>query len=263
MMNCAFVVQTCDKYERAWEGFLYFMKRHWDFNIEIPMFFCNEEKNIDLPKPFIQLKTGNGTFVQNLNNIIEKIDQEYIFYMQEDFWPTGPMKKDLFVQAFDVFSKNNFDALQISSFTPWYKLKASNHVLDGQRLLQFLPESEWIFNFQARFWKKESFKKCLVEPKVSESIVSSAITVEMDSDEFARKNFNLNCLLYHYLWYPLSGTLYRGKYTEIGEQMLNVINIDRFVAKTFGKESVKTSQVTKEMNENEFLDKKIELSKQV
>lgn len=232
-MSCAFVVQTCDRYEFAWDGFFYYMKRNWDFEIEIPMFFCNEEKNIDLPKPFKQIKTGHGSFVQNLNNILNEIKQENIFYMLEDFWPFAPMKKHLFDSAYDLFVQNDFDALQIGNYTPWYELEKSNYYLLGQNLLKFSSNSDWIFNFQSRFWKKNIFQSCLLEPKISEKEVSSAITVEMASDEYAREHLKLQCYLYHYFWYPLSGTVYRGEFTEFGKQLLNVVNIDKFVQDKF------------------------------
>lgn len=231
-MNCAFIVQTCDRYEFAWEGFFYYMKKHWDFEINVPMFFCNEEKNVNLPKPFIQIKTGCGSFVQNLNFILNEVKQENIFYMLEDFWPTNSFKKELFNQSYSCFLKNNFDSLQISSYTPWYSLEKSEHEVLGQNLLKFSENSDWIFNFQCRFWKKEVFKQCLVEPEISEKTVSSAITVEIASDHYSRKK-NLSCYLFHRLWYPHSGTVYRGQFTDVGKEMINTMNIDKFVSQNF------------------------------
>jgi hypothetical protein len=232
-MNCAFIVQTCDKYEFAWEGFFYYMKKQWDFNIDIPMYFCNEEKTVDLPKPFVQIKTGKGTFVENLNNILGKIQEENIFYMLEDFWPFAPMKKELFNSAYGLFTKNNFDSLQIGNYTPWYELEKTEYDLLGQNLLKFSENGDWLFNFQSRFWKKSIFKSCLIEPEISEKEVSSAITVEMASDEYARNNLKLQCYLYHYFWYPLSGTVYRGEFNDFGKQLVNVVNIDKFVQEKF------------------------------
>lgn len=232
-MNCAFVVQTCDKYEPFWEGFFYYLNRHWDFNIKISYYFCNEEKTFDLPSEFKQIKTGKGTFVQNLNKILQEVKEDNIFYMLEDFWINAPMNKNLFESLFNVFLNKDLDALQVSSYLPYYKLKVSNSTVMDKSLLDFEKDSEWIFNFQARFWKKEIFKKCLVEPDVSEDKINSAISVEIKSDQFVRKKFFLNVLLFHYFWYPISGVAYRGKLTEIGKQMQNIIEIDKHVEKLF------------------------------
>jgi hypothetical protein len=228
-MNCAIVVQTCDKYEPFWDGFFHFMGKQWDRNIKCPIYFCNEEKNISAPSGFKQIKTGKNSFIQNLNNILNSVQEDHVFYMLEDFWPTAPMGKELFEELYDCFLENDLDALQASSFLPYYELEAMQKRIASQNVFRFKKNSEWIFNFQARFWKKDSLQKCLVEPEISESVVGSAITAEIQSDKFARENMDLQVLLFHHFWYPISGVAYRGKLTAEGEQMKNVMNIDKYV----------------------------------
>lgn len=232
-MSFALVVQTCDRYEPFWDGFFHFMQKQWSKDIDCGMYFCNEKRDISLPTGFRQIKTGEGTFVQNLNSILSEVEEEHVFYMLEDFWPTAPMSKSLLFALYDQFCKNDLDALQVSNYTPYYEIEEAGTQVDGQRMLSFRPESEWIFNFQARFWKKSSMKMCLVEPEISEKAVSSAITVEMASDISARQNLSLKVWLYHYFWYPIGGVAYRGKLTEIGEQMQNIVNIEKFVSEKF------------------------------
>jgi hypothetical protein len=227
-MKCPIVIQTCDKYKPYWGGLFNFMGKQWDPEIEQTIYFCNEEESVELPKGWKQIKTGKETFVQSLRSILSQIEEEHIFYMLEDFWPICPMRKKMFDGLYSVFEKEKMNALQISSYLPYYKLDSASKI-DGWPLMKFQKDSEWIFNLQARFWVKESFLKCLVEPKISESEVSSAITVEMSSDEYARKELDLNIYLHHYLWYPISGVAYRGKLTDVGEQMENVVKIDNFV----------------------------------
>jgi hypothetical protein len=240
-MNCAVVVQTCDKYEPFWEGFFYYINKQWDSNIKVPFYFCNEEKELILPDNFFQIKTGKGTFVQNLKNALDTIKEDYVFYMLEDFWPIAPMSEKLFYSLFDKFKQNDWDALQVSSYTPYYNLNVQDDSLFGQKFFKFKKNSDWIFNFQARFWKKEILRKCLVEPAISEKEVNSAITVEIESDKFARENLNLNAFLFHYFWYPISGTVYRGELSEIGIQMQNTVNIEKFIDQNFLINNTKTS----------------------
>lgn len=232
-MNCSIVIQTCDRYEPFWSGLFHFMNKHWDFSINCPIYFCNEEKDLSLEKRYLQIKTGKGTFVQNLQSILEQVPTDNVFYMLEDFWPQSSIKKDLFQSLYDVFIEQNLDALQISSYTPYYEVEVNQTQVEGQKLLRFKESSPWIYNFQARFWNKKSFLHGLKEPLVSERSVSSAITVEMASDEFARKNMQLKVFLYHYFWYPLSGTAYRGDLTDVGKQMENTMLIDNFVEHKF------------------------------
>jgi hypothetical protein len=208
------------------------MDKHWDKSIEFPIYFCNEKKDIELPNNFNQIKTGCGTFVQNLNHILSEIKQDHIFYMLEDFWPISPMNRNLFYDLYNEFLEKKFDALQVSGYTPYYDVETSNYEISGRRLLKFKPDSKWIFNFQSRFWKKEVFRKCLIEPEISERDVSSAITVEIACDDVAKK-LAMQVYLHHYIWYPFSGAVYRGKLTEIGEQMQNIVNIDKLVNQKF------------------------------
>ncbi|NBT59379.1 hypothetical protein EBT16_11410 [bacterium] len=232
-MNCAVLVQTCDKYQPFWDGFFHFMEKQWDFGTGCPIYFCNEKKKLDLPRGFTQIRTGSGSFVQNLKVALDEISQEHVFYMLEDFWPTAPMSRERFVSLYESFVKNEMDALQVSTYTPYYKLVVDEMSACGNKLLRFESDSEWIFNFQARFWKKALLSQCLREPKISESAVSSAITVEMESDEYTRKEMNLKVWLHHYFWYPITGVAYRGNLTEIGKQMQNVVEIEKFVEEKF------------------------------
>lgn len=233
-MNCAVVVQTCDKYEKFWDGFFFFMEKHWSKGIKCPIYFCNEEKTLRVPKGYTQLKTGKGTFIQNLQFILETVKEDNVFYMLEDFWPAAPMRRSMFDSLYKAFTESRMDALQVSSYTPYYDLEVSDLSISGKNLLKFKPDSEWIFNLQARFWRKTRMMECLCEPEISESVVSSAITAEMASDEVARKqNKNLQVWLLHYLWYPITGVAYRGEFTEVGQQMKNVLEIENFVNEKF------------------------------
>lgn len=229
MRRCPIVIQTCDKYERFWEGLFRFMDRNWDPGIDFEIYFCNESSRVSLPRRFHHLPTGRGTFVENLKFILETLDEDHVFHILEDFWPMSPMNRELFHGLHKFFLEENADAVQVSSYLPYYSLE----VTDRPGLFRFSRSSEWIFNFQARFWKTECLLNFLTEPEVSESEVGSAITVEMASDRKAREAGGISAFLYHYLWYPISGVSYRGELTEIGRQMQNVVDIDNLVQSMF------------------------------
>lgn len=232
-MNCAVVVQTCDKYSRFWDGFFRFMSKHWDPAIDAQIFFCNEECRPELPRGFHHMPTGRGSFTQNLRYVLNRVGQENVFYMLEDFWPIAPMGSTLFDGMFRSFSELDLDAYQVSSYLPYYSLE----VTDESCVFRFKRDSDWIFNFQARFWKTEVFSRFLTEPEISESEVGSAITVEMASDRATREAGGISAMLRHYLWYPISGVSYRGELTDIGRQMQNDAGIDRMVEGMFSGRS--------------------------
>lgn len=234
-MSVSVLIQTCDLYEPFWRGLWHFMERQWDFRIDAPVRMSNEEKKVETPPWCSQILTGRGTFVENLRKTVESIKEEHIFLMLEDFWPIAPMSKTLFDCLYDEFKRSRLDALQVSNFTPYYTVKRTGEKVLGNELLEFQNGSEWIFNFQARFWRRESLLKFLVEPEISERKVGSAITAEIEADKKARECKDFRVRLYHYLWYPLSGVSYRGELTDFGRHLQNIVEIDNYVDKMFSR----------------------------
>ena len=232
-MSACVLVQTCDRYRPFWEGFWHFMEKHWDFDIDVPIYFCNEEEESGAPDWCRRLKTGKGTFVQNLTYSLSSVEEDTVFLLLEDFWPIAPFKRKMFDALMSEFEGSGLDALQVSNYTPYYKIEPSGREVLGRPLMRFARDSDWIFNFQARFWRKSSILRCLVEPEISERQVGSAITAEMAADSVARNGLELNVCLFHYLWYPLSGVSYRGQMTEFGRHLENIVRIDKHVDELF------------------------------
>lgn len=232
-MKPSVLVLTCDRYEPYWRGFWHFMEKHWDFDIDVPIYFCNEEKTCPVPDWCRQILTGRGTFVENLKKALEMVESEDIFLMLEDFWPIAPLGRKMFDGLYGFFGESGWDALQLSNYTPYYKVRRTGMEAAGLPVLEFEPDSEWIFNFQARFWKSKALYDCLVEPEVSEREAGSAITVEIASDRAARESGKIRAGLCHYLWYPISGVSYRGNMTEFGHHLQNIVEIDKFVEGMF------------------------------
>jgi len=224
-MDLSIIIQTCDKYEKFWPGFFYYMNKFWDNKIKSKIYFCTEEKNINNCK-YQQINTGRGTFIENLNFILNKIETKYVFYMLEDFWPLCGIDYDLFSTIYKLIEENEINAFQLSSYTPYYDLEKTNIKIRNQNVFKFNKNSEWRFNFQSRFWNKEVLKKSLLEPEISESIVRSAITAEIACDKKFDKEIEV--YFYHHFWYPLSGVSYRGNFTNLGEELHNNMMVDLF-----------------------------------
>lgn len=224
-MDVSIVVQTCDKYEKFWNGFFYYMDIFWDKKISCPIYFCNENKPIKQTN-FLHLPTGSGTFVQNLSFILNNIKSKYVFYILEDFWPVRTLPKDLFEDLFLYLCNNELKALQVSPVTPYYKLEKTKSFIKDQKLLRFTKDSDWRFNFQSRFWDREFLLSCLLEPKISERDVGSAISVEMDCCKHFDKEVDVH--FYHYFWYPMSGVSYRGNFTNLGLELNNNMIVDLY-----------------------------------
>ena len=106
------LVQTCDNYSHFWEGWYTMFNRFWDFDLDWQIYFCSEERDFPYQDDRIkQLKTGKSKqywgveereWIQDwygkpkqidegwsdrLIYMLENVDTDYIFYMQEDQWP--------------------------------------------------------------------------------------------------------------------------------------------------------------------------------
>ena len=225
------VVQTCDSYQRFWNSFFWSFYKYWDRNISWPIYFCNEEIEVNMPG-FSQGRTGKGSHSDRMRRILASLPEyEYVFYLLEDFWLTDPMTKEMFDGLFSMVKENNWDSLRVATHQPaYYKVEPTEHRFQGQRILKFAKDSDWQYSQQAAFWKREFLLKCIVEPEISEVEVSSSITGEVAMDHFLRKNFpDSQIYLYNYNWYPVSGAVWRGKLTQMGEQIEFLRQVDQVV----------------------------------
>jgi len=242
-MSPSVLILTCDRYRPYWDGLWHFMERHWDFGIDAPIYLCNESERADnAPAWCQQVLTGGSTFVENLKRALEAVRSDEAFVMLEDFWPIAPMDRGLFWEMHGRFREGGWDALQVSNYTPYYRVRETEMMVEGRPLLEFERDSEWIFNLQARFWKSATLYESLVEPEVSERAVGSAITAEMASDRAVRERGGIRACLHHYLWYPLSGVSYRGEMTEFGRHLQNIVEVDRYVDGMFSPRGASSSR---------------------
>lgn len=216
------IVQTCDAYQEYWDSFLWSFDRYWDKSIGWDLFFCNEEISFEKKYGFKQLLTGKGSHSQRLSKILNSLKEyDYVFYMLEDFWLTDHMTKELFLDLFKKLCENNWDALRVAPYMPeYYKLESTNHFVKNRRILKYSKDSSWKFSQQASFWKRSFLQECVVEPETSEKLISSSLSGEIAMDKYLSSNYpEAEIYHYHYYWYPVSGTVWRGKLTLIGEQI--------------------------------------------
>lgn len=229
------VVHTCDAYQKFWHGFYNSMQKYWDFEIDCPIFFCNENINTTFSNPkFKQLKTGSGSHSQRLSFILDNLQEyDYIFYMLEDFWPTNPMTKQMFEGLAEITIQNNWDSLRLSHFLPeYYKAEPTQIEFQNQKILKFRKDSKWQFSQQAAFWNRKFLKSCIVEPEISETQISTSLSGEIAMDQYLIKNHpDAKIYHYHYHWYPVSGTVWRGELTQIGQEIEYILYLDEFVKK--------------------------------
>ena len=233
MENCV-VIQTCDAYSHYWSGLSYSMEKYWDFSIPWDIYLCNEETKISFEnKKFHQITTGTKNYADRLLHILENLNCDYIFYMLEDFWPTDRMTKHIFTGLFNKIQENEWDCLRVSPYMPeYYDLESTNHIFDGKMILKYSDKSHWKFSQQASFWNRKFLMNIIEKSLKTEIIDSTSLPFEIACDEYLRDK-KVNIYHYHYFWYPISGVVWRGKLTQIGEQIEAIMNIESIMQNKF------------------------------
>ncbi len=105
------LVNSCDKYEDAWEPFFRLLKIHWpecgDYKIvlstESKVYNCDflDVKTINPP-----LSLKNSSWSARLNNALEQIDTEYILFFLEDFFLLEKVQTDIFKKALEIIESD-------------------------------------------------------------------------------------------------------------------------------------------------------------
>lgn len=109
MNNLTIIVNTCDKYESAWEPFFRLLAIQWPECKEYDFILNSETKvyNCD----FLNIKTICGgtklTWSARLKNVLKQIDTEYILYFLEDFFLLQKVNNDVFLEALDYIKSHN------------------------------------------------------------------------------------------------------------------------------------------------------------
>ncbi len=177
------IVQTCDSYSHFWEGWYEMFNRFWDFDLDWQIYFCNEK--IDFPYKddrIIQLKTGESKkywgieerewipewygkskqidegWSDRLIYMLENVDTDYVFYMQEDQWPKYKIDKELFSDlanfcyAYDVGALKMHRIIRLDNIIP---KRETNIFIRDKKLIQWGPENDWLVSHQPTLWNRK------------------------------------------------------------------------------------------------------------
>lgn len=108
MDNFTIIVNSCDKYEDAWDPFFKLLKLQWPDCSKYEIILNTETKvyNCD----FLNVKTicgGNKTWSIRLKNVLKSIDSELVVFLLEDFFLKSPVNQKDFLEIVDYMLKEN------------------------------------------------------------------------------------------------------------------------------------------------------------
>lgn len=109
MPDLTILVNSCDKYEDAWEPFFKILKLQWP-ECEQYKFVLNTETKV-YNCDFLNVETVCGgkerTWSQRLKYALEHIDSDYILYLLEDFFLLEKVSNETFEEALKLIQSGN------------------------------------------------------------------------------------------------------------------------------------------------------------
>ena len=112
MHKYSILVNSCDGYSDTWPTFFYLLKKNWKG--EVPTIYLNtESKQFNYPDLDIRVlnllpgKSKNIAWGERLIDCLQRIEDEYIINMLEDFYFESSIDVDIIDKCYDYLLVNN------------------------------------------------------------------------------------------------------------------------------------------------------------
>lgn len=159
----AVLVNSCDKYEDAWNPFFTLFHIMWP-NCPYKVFLNSETKKYKCN--FMNVNTicggGNLPWSKRLKNCLNQISADYIIFLIEDFFIMSPVNQVFLNEAIDTIITNR--RIGFISFNPDLEKEGDNWDMTKQYDNNFNyigKKSRYRINAQANLWRKKYLFKVL------------------------------------------------------------------------------------------------------
>ena len=159
----AVLVSSCDRFFDAWRPFAAFWRRWWPADtLPWPVFLVVNHLPVrsDWLTP---LAVGRDRgWSDNLRRVLERLDAEYLLYLQEDYFLTGPPLEEALTGMVDRLDAEGADLLCLRPMPPGYGAEDWPQVPGSDGGLSEIPAgSPWRGRLQAAFWRRTALLAAL------------------------------------------------------------------------------------------------------
>lgn len=219
-MNCAFLLSTCDSYEDTWEPFFKLLNKYWP-DIPMRVYLNTESSKFEsdgkLNFKVTSLNTSSSIpWSQRLMEVLDKIDEEYVFMVLDDFFLKSPVDNSIFEKLISIMESDD----SIASI----QLKASRMIQEGkieksssELSIEEMNISGWKTHFVPTIWRKETLKKWL---RKHESIWGFELYGSQRARLWKYKEKVLianSPIIFDYLWVDGCSVIVNGKWLDSPE----------------------------------------------
>ena len=162
-MNCAFLLSTCDAYEDTWEPFFQLLGKYWPA-LPMRVYINTETKRYTpsgrLPFEVTACNTSAGIpWGQRLMDVLDRITEEYVFLVLDDFFVRSPVREELF--------ENLIVRMEADPGIASIQLRAARLEQEGKGagedglVLSEIGSDGWKTHFVPTIWRKSVLREWL------------------------------------------------------------------------------------------------------
>lgn len=160
-MNLDTIIMSCDKYSFLWKNFTKMFNRY--YNLDCNTSLVSESKTEELEGINI-INTGQLTWTEMLRHAIEKVENDYIFLLLDDYLLTEDISSEEINLHLNFLAEHNANKIMIDRHSIFYKYE-SLITYRNRTCLKFDINSSYLLSTQPSIWKK-SFLKSVLDEKL-------------------------------------------------------------------------------------------------
>ena len=155
-VRVAVLVSSCDRFFDAWRPFAAFWRKHWPADrLPWPVFLVVNQLPVR-SRWLTPLAVGKDRgWSDNLRLVLERIDADYLLYLQEDYFLTAPPDAARLAALVDRMTAERVDLLCLHAMPPGYGAEQWPPVPGSAGGLSEIPAgSPWRGRLQAALWRR-------------------------------------------------------------------------------------------------------------
>lgn len=228
--DIAFILSSCDKCSDLWEAFFTLVKRYWP-GFDYHVYLCTDSKQftfdgIDVSCP-LRMPSGS-TWSENLMALLNQVEEEYVFFMLEDFWLKGEVDTWQLSELEKIIREDS--NIGFICMVPQIEVSKENPLSEQYPdLIKYGKKTPYRVTTQAGLWRRDYLQSLLRRHE-------SAWWFEMFGSKRSRKSYYMSYVVRDSVFsYDEGGVLFRGSYVSeyvrpFVEKEGIILNPDRRIA---------------------------------